>query len=67
MPPPPPHVIPADIVNEILLQYGVKNIAFLWLNCRPVSHNFKDAVERVFVAKHLKKTWLHVYIRTHLY
>ncbi|KAK0444007.1 hypothetical protein EV421DRAFT_1903134 [Armillaria borealis] len=60
---PPPHDIPADIFYEILLQYGVKNLAFLWLNCRPVSHNFKNAVERVFVAKHLRKTWLHVNIR----
>ncbi|KAK0193394.1 hypothetical protein F5146DRAFT_1030425 [Armillaria mellea] len=63
MSPPPPHDIPADIFYEICLQYGVKNLAFLWLNCRPVSHNFKDAVERVFVAKHLKKTWLYVNIR----
>ncbi len=63
---PPPHDIPADIFYEILLQYSEKNLAFLWLNCRPVFHNFKDAVERVFIAKHLKKTWLHVHIRTHL-
>ncbi|KAK0444023.1 hypothetical protein EV421DRAFT_1801607 [Armillaria borealis] len=60
MSPPPPHEIPTDILYEILLQYGVKNLSFLWLNCRAVSRNFKDAVEHVFVTKHLKKTWLHV-------
>ncbi|SJK99542.1 uncharacterized protein ARMOST_02847 [Armillaria ostoyae] len=60
MSPPPPHEIPTDVLYEILLQYGEKNLSFLWLNCRPVSRNFKDAVERVFVTKHLKKTWLHV-------
>lgn len=62
MSPLPPHEIPTDVLYEILLQYGVKNLSFLWLNCRPVSRNFKDVVERVFVTKHLKKTWLHVEI-----
>lgn len=62
MSPLPPHEIPTDVLYEILLQYGVKNLSFLWLNCRPVSRNFKDVVERVFVTKHLRKTWLHVEI-----
>ncbi|KAK0470240.1 uncharacterized protein EV420DRAFT_1634679 [Desarmillaria tabescens] len=55
-----PPDIPADVIYEILLQYNVQNLGFLWLNCRPVSRNFKDAVERVFVTKHLRKIWLHV-------
>ncbi|KAK0470259.1 uncharacterized protein EV420DRAFT_1757822 [Desarmillaria tabescens] len=55
-----PPDIPTDVIYEILLQYGVRNLSFLWLNCRPVSRNFKDAVERVFVTKHLRKTWLRV-------
>ncbi|KAK0494033.1 hypothetical protein EDD18DRAFT_379479 [Armillaria luteobubalina] len=37
---------------------GVKDLTFLWINCRQVSRNFKEAVERVFVIKHLKKTWI---------
>ncbi|PBL04300.1 hypothetical protein ARMGADRAFT_1070772 [Armillaria gallica] len=62
MPPPPSHEIPTDMLYEILLQYGAKNLSFLWLNCRPVSRNFKDAVECVIVTKHLRKIWLHAEI-----
>ncbi|KAK0214071.1 hypothetical protein IW262DRAFT_1466625 [Armillaria fumosa] len=52
--------IPPDIFYEIILKYGVKDLSFLWINCRQVSRNFKEAVERVFVIKHLKKTWIHI-------
>ncbi|KAK0470269.1 uncharacterized protein EV420DRAFT_1499461 [Desarmillaria tabescens] len=51
---------PTDIFYEILLNSGVKDPSFLWITCRQVSRSFKDAVERVFVARHLKKTWLHI-------
>ncbi|KAK0432285.1 hypothetical protein EV421DRAFT_1508249 [Armillaria borealis] len=60
MSPPPSQDIPVDIFYEILLRCGVQDLCFLWLNCRPVSRNCKDAVERVFVTKHLKKTWIRV-------
>ncbi|SJK99566.1 uncharacterized protein ARMOST_02874 [Armillaria ostoyae] len=62
MSPPPSQDIPVDVFYEILLRCGVraKDLCFLWLNCRPVSRNCKDAVERVFATKHLKKTWLRV-------
>ncbi|KAK0222820.1 hypothetical protein EDD85DRAFT_859842, partial [Armillaria nabsnona] len=63
--PPPPHGVPTDVLYEILLQYDVQNLSFLWLNCRAVSRNFKDAVEHVFVTKHLKKAWLHVGVDKH--
>ncbi|KAK0470244.1 uncharacterized protein EV420DRAFT_100128 [Desarmillaria tabescens] len=52
--------IPPDIFYEVLLKSGVKDLSFLWINCRQVSRNFKDAVERVFITKHLKKTWIHI-------
>ncbi|SJK99556.1 uncharacterized protein ARMOST_02864 [Armillaria ostoyae] len=55
-----PQEIPPDIFYEIILKYGVKDLTFLWINCRQVSRNFKEAVERVFVIKHLKKTWIHI-------
>ncbi|KAK0222794.1 hypothetical protein EDD85DRAFT_244362 [Armillaria nabsnona] len=57
---PPSQDIPVDVFYEILLRCGVQDLCFLWLNCRPVSRKWKAAVERVFVTKHLKKTWLHV-------
>ncbi|SJK99558.1 uncharacterized protein ARMOST_02866 [Armillaria ostoyae] len=60
MSPPPSQDIPVDVFYAILLRCGVrvKDLCFLWLNCRPVSRKCKDAVERVFVTKHLNKTWL---------
>ncbi len=60
MSPPSSWDVPADVFYEILLQYGARNLSFLGLNCRPVSRNFKEAVERVFVTKHLRRIWLHV-------
>ncbi|PBL04286.1 hypothetical protein ARMGADRAFT_1004874 [Armillaria gallica] len=55
-----PREIAPDIFYEIILKYGVKDLTFLWINCRQVSRNFKEAVERLFVIKHLKKTWIHI-------
>lgn len=48
--------IPADLFYNIL--YHVKDLTFLWTSCREVSTDFKRAVERVFITKHLRKTWL---------
>lgn len=55
-----PREIALDIFYEIILKYGVKDLTFLWTTCRQVSRNFKEAAERLFVIKHLKKTWIHI-------
>lgn len=50
----------ADVAYYILLYVGVelKDLTWLWATCREVSRPFKDAVERVFITKHLKRTSL---------
>ncbi|KAK7049833.1 hypothetical protein VNI00_005263 [Paramarasmius palmivorus] len=52
----------ADVFYNILLFTGVneRDMLFLWTTCREVSRDFKDAVERVFITKHLKKTFLKI-------
>ncbi|PBK67793.1 hypothetical protein ARMSODRAFT_301379 [Armillaria solidipes] len=49
---------PSDIFYEILLHSKVKELSFFWITCRQVSRSFKDAVEHVFITKHLNKTWI---------
>ncbi|KAK0222827.1 hypothetical protein EDD85DRAFT_859855 [Armillaria nabsnona] len=51
---------PSDIFYEILLHSSVKEHSFFWITCRQVSRSFKDAVEHVFITKHLNKTWIRI-------
>ncbi|ESK94734.1 hypothetical protein Moror_14229 [Moniliophthora roreri MCA 2997] len=53
-------LFPPDIFFNVLLFVGVKDrdLLFLWTTCREVSRDFKNAVERVFIIKHLNKTFL---------
>lgn len=52
----------ADVFYAILMFTGVKihNLVWLWTS-RNVSRQFKDAVERVFIMRHLKRTRLSIY------
>ncbi|PBL04314.1 hypothetical protein ARMGADRAFT_1070782 [Armillaria gallica] len=50
----------SDIFYEILLHSRVKELSFFWITCRQVSRSFKDAVEHVFITKHLNKTWIRI-------
>ncbi|KAF8069321.1 hypothetical protein FPV67DRAFT_1669327 [Lyophyllum atratum] len=50
---------PHDLFYPIL--HYVKDMTFLWTDCRAVSRDFSQAAERIFIEKHLKnKTWLAV-------
>jgi len=53
---------PADIFYHVLMYVGtqVDDLVWLWRSCRAVSHDFEDAVERVFITRHLSKTFLSV-------
>ncbi len=55
-----PQETPSDIFYEILLHSRVKELSFFWITCRQVSRSFKDAVEHVFITKHLNKTWIRI-------
>ncbi|KAG6811211.1 hypothetical protein H0H92_008506 [Tricholoma furcatifolium] len=46
---------PRDLFYPIL--WYVKNLPYLW-SLRQVSRDFADAVEKVFLHKHMNKTWL---------
>lgn len=49
----------ADVLYRILMFTGVKIHDLVWLwTSRNVSRQFKDAVERVFIIRHLKRTCL---------
>ncbi|KAK7026503.1 hypothetical protein VNI00_015583 [Paramarasmius palmivorus] len=50
----------SNVFFNILMFVGVKesDLTFLWTTCRGVSRDFKDAVERVFIARHIQKTWI---------
>lgn len=50
----------AEIFYEILMYGGVgqDDMMTLWTECRGFSRAFKDAVERVFIGRHLDKTSL---------
>ena len=58
----PPLTFNTDVFTHILMFIGTKDhdMTWLWTTCREVSRDFKDAVERVFITRHLKKTWLRV-------
>ncbi|KAL0564403.1 hypothetical protein V5O48_017646 [Marasmius crinis-equi] len=58
----PERTLSADVFFHVLMYIGTKeeDMTFLWTTCREVSRDFKDAVERVFIARHLKKTYLRV-------
>ncbi|KAK1215251.1 hypothetical protein PQX77_022153 [Marasmius sp. AFHP31] len=62
MAPAPPLAFNADVFSRILMLIGTKDrdMLWLWTTCREVSRDFKEAVERVFILRHLKKTWLKV-------
>ncbi|KAF9269822.1 hypothetical protein L218DRAFT_993813 [Marasmius fiardii PR-910] len=61
-PPDFPLVFNADVFSSILIHIGVRveDMVFLWTTCREVSRGSKDAVERVFIMKHLKRTYLKI-------
>jgi len=50
----------ADILYNILRFSGTKtdDLTWLWTTCREVSHDLKDAADRVFITRHLKRTSL---------
>lgn len=52
----------ADVFYNILMFIGVKtrDLVFLWTTCREVSRDFKNAVEHVFITRHIKKTFLKI-------
>ncbi|KAK1229404.1 hypothetical protein PQX77_007524, partial [Marasmius sp. AFHP31] len=56
-----PSMFPCDIFMQILMKTRVKDrdMAWSWTG-RQVSRAFKDAVERVFITKRIKKTGLKV-------
>ncbi|KAJ8082634.1 hypothetical protein PM082_008489 [Marasmius tenuissimus] len=58
----PPLTFNIDVFSCILMFIGTKDrdMLWLWTTCREVSRDFKEAVEQVFILRHLKKTWLKV-------
>lgn len=50
------HEFPSDLFYNVL--YHIKDLTFLWTDCRLVSLAFKDAAERVLIKRHLPKAWL---------
>ena len=50
----------SDICFHSLMQMGLKidDMVMLWTQFRGVSKAFKDAVERVFILRHLNKIYL---------
>jgi len=59
---PPSAKVDADVFFDILMCVGISadELVWLWTSCREVSRHCKDAVERIFISKHLKKTFLSV-------
>ncbi|KAL0564402.1 hypothetical protein V5O48_017645 [Marasmius crinis-equi] len=57
-----PLTFSSDAFFHVLMHIEVKDqhLVFLWTTCRGASKDFKDAVERVFITRHLKKTSLKV-------
>jgi hypothetical protein len=54
--------ISEDLFFNILWFFGASHtdLMFLWTTCREVSREFKYAVERLFIAKHLGRTYLRI-------
>lgn len=52
--------VPSDLFYPILLSFDCKSsdLVFLWTTCREVSRDFKNAIERVFMYRHLEETSL---------
>ncbi|ESK84962.1 hypothetical protein Moror_9214 [Moniliophthora roreri MCA 2997] len=51
-----------DLFLSILSFVGATHadLIFLWTTCREVSRNFKYTVERLFIARHLRKTYIRI-------
>ncbi|KAK7049949.1 hypothetical protein VNI00_005379 [Paramarasmius palmivorus] len=61
--------ISEDLFFNILWFVGASHtdLTFLWTTCREVSREFKYAVERLFIAKHLGRTYLRIDAGEHRY
>lgn len=58
----PPSRFSPNVLHNILMFSGttVEDMTWLWTTCREVSREFKDAAERVFVSRHLKRISLFI-------